>query len=71
MLQRITRCLRLWHIYYPMHIERNLLARSRPMLVAEAVDVFAVVFGFEAMVAGGDGAFVNLVAACGVLDLRW
>lgn len=54
-----------------MHIERNLLARSRPMLVAETVDVFAVVFGFEAMVAGGDGAFVNLVAACGVLDLRW
>jgi len=54
-----------------MHIERNLLARSRPMLVAEAVDVFAVVLGFEAMVAGRDGAFIDLVAACRVLNLRW
>ncbi len=53
-----------------MHIERNFLARCRPVLVAEAVDVFAVVLGFEAVVAGGDGAFIDLVAACGVLDLR-
>lgn len=39
------------------------------MLVAEAVDVFAVRVGVERVVAGRDGAFVAEVVALGVLDL--
>lgn len=39
------------------------------MLVAEAVDVFAVERGVETEVAAGDGALVRCVGARGVLDL--
>ena len=40
------------------------------MLVAETVDVFAVMLGLEAVIARGDSAFVDLVAAYGILDLE-
>ena len=67
--QRITRCFRLRHIYDAMHIERNLLTRCRPVLITEAVDVFAVVFGLKAVIAGGDGELVDFVAVRRILDL--
>ncbi len=39
------------------------------MVVAEAVEVFAVVLGIEGVVARRDTAFVDLVGIVGVLDL--
>ena len=67
--QGILRRLALRHIHYPMHVEADFLCRCRPMLVAEAVDVFAIGVGVEAMVAGGDGAEVMEIVTAGVLDL--
>ena len=52
-----------------MHIERDLLRVRAPVLVVEAVCVFAVFFGVEGVVAGGYAAFVDLVASRGRLDL--
>ena len=39
------------------------------MVVAEAVEIFAVVLGVEGVVARGNAAFVDLVGLIGVLDL--
>ena len=52
-----------------MHVERNLLRVRTPVLVVEAVCVFAVFFGVEGVVAGGHAAFVDLVTSRGRLDL--
>lgn len=52
-----------------MHIERDLLRVRAPVLVVEAVCVFAVFFGVEGVVAGGHAAFVDLVTSRGRLDL--
>lgn len=54
-----------------MHIEADFLGRSRPMFVAEAVDVFPIRVGVEGVVAGGDGAFVAEIVALRVLDLSY
>ncbi len=55
-----------------MDIEGYFLAVGAPVLVTEAVGVLAVVLGVEAVVAVGDGLFVDLVLANGVCDLfRW
>lgn len=35
-----------------MNIERNFLGRRAPVVIAEAVEVFAVVLGVEGVVAG-------------------
>jgi len=51
-----------------VHIERDLLRVRTPVLVVEAVCVFAVFFGVEGVVAGGHAAFVDLVASRGRLD---
>lgn len=40
------------------------------MLVAEAVDIFAVETSYEGVVAGGDGALVGLVVVGWVLYLH-
>lgn len=53
-----------------MNVKRHLLTTRRPMLVAEAVYVFPIVLGFEAVVAGGDGAFMGCVAARRILNLQ-
>ena len=50
-------------------VEGDLLAVGTPVLVAKAVGVFAVHLGVEAVVAVGDGLFVDLVLANGVDDL--
>lgn len=57
-------------------IERHLLVRRAPVLVAKAVGIFAVVLGVEGEVAVRDGLFVDLVLADRVGDLgegavRW
>jgi len=67
--QRIGRYLRLRHIDDAMDIKRDFLGRRAPMVVAEAVEVFAVVLGIEGVVARRDAAFVDLVGIVGVLDL--
>lgn len=53
-----------------MHVERNLLAVGRPVLVAEAVDISSVVAGLEGIVAGRDRRHLCLVGACRVGDLQ-
>ena len=53
-----------------MHVEGDLLRVRAPMLVVEAVCVFAVFCRCERVVAGGYAAFVDLVAAGWCLDLR-
>lgn len=67
--QRIGRYLRLRYIDDAMNIKRDFLSRRAPMVVAEAVEVFAVVLGVEGVVARRDAAFVDLVGIVGVLDL--
>jgi hypothetical protein len=52
-----------------VHVERDLLGIRAPVLVVEAICVFAVFLGIEGMVAGGYAAFVDLVASRGRLDL--
>jgi hypothetical protein len=43
-----------------MHVERDLLARGAPVLIAEAVDIFAVMLGLEGEIAVGDRFLVGL-----------
>lgn len=52
-----------------MDVERDLLCVGAPMLVVEAVCVFAVFGGSEGVVARGDATFVNLHVVVGRLDL--
>jgi len=52
-----------------VHVEGDFLGRSAPVLVAEAVDVLAVVLGVEREVAVGDGLVVDFVLADWVGDL--
>ena len=49
-----------------MHVEADFFRVAGPVLVAEAVGVFAVVLGVEAVVAGRDGGLVDEVRVCGV-----
>jgi hypothetical protein len=61
--------IRLADIDDAVDVERDLLGVGAPVLVAEAVGVFAVVLGSEGVVAVGDGLLVGLVLAVGVGDL--
>ena len=70
LLQRILRRLTLRHVDYAMHIEHDLLAVGRPVLVTKAVRVSAVDGCVEGVVAGGDGGLVDLEAAGGKLYLH-
>lgn len=54
---------------YAVDVERDLLAVGAPVLVAEAVGVFAVMEGGIGVVAVGDGALVDFVLAARVGDL--
>lgn len=68
-LQRITRRFALRHIHNAVHVEANFLRTSRPSLVAETVDMLAVVLGVEAVITGGDGPIVHYIGICWVNDL--
>ena len=61
--------LRLRDIDNAVHVERDLLCICAPVLVVEAVCVFAVFRCVERMVAGGYAALVDLVAARWCFDL--
>lgn len=50
-------------------VEDNLLGVGDPVLIAEAVRVFAVAVGCEGMIAGRDASLVDFVATAGVQDL--
>lgn len=52
-----------------VHVEANLLAVGRPVLVAKAVLVPAIVLGVEGVVARADRSLLDLMATIGVLDL--
>ena len=69
-LQWIRRRLALWHVDYSMYIERDLLSTRRPVFVAEAVSMLAVILGIEGMVARGHGGVVYDVRIRGVHDLQ-
>lgn len=53
-----------------MDVEGDFFGGGRPVLVAEAVDVFAVGLGGEGVVTGGDGARVDFVGLGGILNLK-
>lgn len=69
LLQWVLRGLALRHINYTVHVEADLLRVGRPVFVAEAVFVLAVVSCDERVVARADGALVNLECVGRVLDL--
>jgi len=69
LLQWILRGLALRHVDYTVHVEADLLRVCRPVFVAEAVFVLAVMSCDERVVARADGAFVDLECVGGVLDL--
>lgn len=50
-------------------VERDFLGVGNPVLVSEAVGVFAVVESREGVIAVGNCPLVDLVFACGVHDL--
>lgn len=52
-----------------MHVERYLLRSRRPVFIAEAVDVFSVERGVEAVIPRGDGTLMDEEALMGVLYL--
>jgi hypothetical protein len=68
-LQRVLWGLGLRHVDDSVDIEGNFFGVCAPVLVVEAVGVFAVFEGGEGVVAGGHAAFVNLVGAGGGFDL--
>lgn len=53
-----------------MDVETDFFAGGGPVLVAEAVFEFAVLVGVEAVVTGGDAAFVDEVFAGWIKDLE-
>ncbi len=71
-IQRIRLVLGFADVDDTVDVERDFLAVGAPVLVAEAVGVFAVVLGVEAVVAAGYRLLVDFVLANGVCDLfRW
>lgn len=69
LFQRILRRLVLWHIHYAVYVEADLLAVRRPVLVAKAVQVSAVMLCIEGKVARANRLLLDLMSACRVLDL--
>jgi hypothetical protein len=70
LLQRVLGRFRLRDVDYAVHVEGHLLGVGAPVLVVEAVCVFAVLLSVECVVAGGHAAFVDLVVVMGCFDLR-
>ena len=68
-LQRILCRVRLGDIDDSVDIEGNLFAGRAPVLIAEAVDVFAVVLGHEGVVTVGSRILEDLVLAAWIGDL--
>lgn len=68
-IQRVGRHVILRHVDDAVHVEGDVFCVGGPGAVVEAVGVFAVLGGGEGVVAGGNGAFVDGVAAVGVADL--
>lgn len=52
-LKRVVRRVRLGYVNNAVHIERDFLGGGTPMLIAEAIYVFAVVSGLEGEIAVG------------------
>ncbi len=67
--QRIIGRLALRHIDNTVHIEANLLRARWPRLVAEAVDMFAIIACIEGVINWWDGFIIYEVGVCWVLDL--
>ena len=62
-LEWIRRRLALGHIDYTVHVERNLLAVRRPVLIAEAVGVSAIHRRVEGVVARAHDCLMNLITS--------
>jgi len=69
LVEGVLRSVGLRYIHDTVYVKGNLLGGSTPVLVAEAVDVFAVMLGFEGEVAVGGGLFKDFVLADGVGNL--
>ena len=69
-LQGVCRSLAFRDVYYSMHVERYFLRSRRPVFIAEAVNVFPIKGGVEAVIARGDGSLVNEEVLARVLYLQ-
>lgn len=58
-----------WYVDNAVHVEANLLAVGRPVLVAKAVLVSAIVLGVEGVVARADRSLLDFMATVGILNL--
>lgn len=67
--QRIRRRLRLRHVHNAVHVEGDLLRRRRPRLVAETIQVFAILGRLERVVAVRYAVLVSFEGSGGGLDL--
>ena len=70
-LERILVGLVLGDVDNSVDIEGDLLAVGAPVLVAEAVHVFAILLGIEGVVAIGNALLEGLVLAIGSRDLDY
>lgn len=68
-LQWIYRLLRLWHELDPMHIKRNHLRIGRRVIVAEAINMFALPLRYERMLPRRHAPLVVHDSIAGILDL--
>lgn len=68
-LQRVLFGLVLRNVYYAVDVERDLLGVGAPVLVAEAIEVLAIMLGVEGVVAVGHVLLEGFVLAHGVRDL--
>lgn len=67
--QRVLRSISFRNVDNAVNIERDFLGIGSPVLVTEAVSVFAVVLGKEGMIAIGNTPFVDLILVRGSVDL--
>lgn len=70
LLERIARDVSLVDVDNAVYVEMDLLAVGAPVLISEAVGIFAVAPGCEGVVAVGHALLVGHILTLGVLDLH-
>lgn len=68
-VQRILLHFRLWHVYNPVYIERDLLGIRRPGRIAEAIGVFAIALSIERIIFVRNRIAEILAVSIGIFDL--
>jgi len=68
-VQRILLHFRLWHVYNPVYIERDLLGIRRPRRIAEAIGVLAITLSIERIIFVRNGIAEILAVSIGIFNL--